>query len=1442
MTKTVKNILIIFLLGMFIPKMSISQTPIQKYSKYVDKFTGDFHYSIPLMTVSGKHGENVPLVLTYNAGIRVNQEAGDIGLGWNLPTGEIVRQVNGVPDDWHEVPVVEKDFNYLTYNHDFDEETGGFRFTDVTSEAEENSYTGAVYFKDFDPSSCDDAKQDLTNTPSRQGSVESPNYDFFYVSGPGIGGEFRGYLFDYASLYGQPDKPAPGAEYCTPTYPGGICDYKAFSKSLQFRFRDEVQQIEHNATITSSGISVLETPSDEFSGGVSYELQDDEKTVVLMIKQSSSYAYLGLSNQIELFPGGTPDAVYTGKTLTIRGTDNESAYQRFKEVYRRYTSENPTDLWFDDHIHFSNNDGDMTYKVPDWEAQSNFNSVTTPSDVGSAGFSATGIGSFSSTAPSGRYIEYFSNKDIVDNPGSIEETPDLVTVRGAMEEKDIGAFKITMPNGLCYHYSLPVYQLYKRNVTHKSKYQAAFQWNFYEPYYSYTYLEQPYVSSWKLTAVTGKNYEDSNSSGFVDPGDAGYWVAYRYTKLTSDFCSRSPYSVPDETAMYHHNINYDSFKPGKIVTGFTDTRNWEENKKEKWTLEYIQTSEQTAVFIKSPKEDGHSLPYDDTQNTVSGSGDKLPELKIDRIALINTTDFGNMVSSSSNNTLDETKYSGILSSLFNPDFLQESNFNDDTIEALKGVNFTTDYTLSPCIYNSITNSGKLSLKKIEFEKNGVEFHNNYAFEYNNNQNYHHEYQDYFGFYKSDYVSGTAPGSKGKYSNGANVDAWSLSKIYEPTGASLQIDYESDRFEKFVNYSKGKIYQGNYAGNIHNPEENIYNGIHWEEQTESVNGGGTRVSRLTLNNTLPSGVNKSYYLEYEYQEGSALNNPYDMYSLDLVNERIDPNPYKGVIFNSSNKVGYGIVSEFVKDYISNANDHTHTLGLKKYYFKTGPFFSNPETGYIDAESSTSYIIQTSASAINSKFVTYAHADIETGTFGLPQKIETHKVQNDEFILTHSKDFFYELQKNTKEYFHKFAENLSDLTSTIKSSTINKIEERTYALKKTEERFEGHLINTTTIDIRDKYTGIPFHVTTKKPKYTTNRNTTFAYRGEVPGWGPKWLDSSNTNELTKVFTSVDKMNGSIMSGGKTDFTKLNKVLNRSVYPFTIETSDNELNRVGTHTYVNTGKGYHLTNTARLLNEKHRVIEWSGVNDIYTAKKYDVDNKYVIAEGSNTNYFAFGHSSFEQFSLKSGNILYNGDACIVSGDISKCSQIDNSTISGVKAHTGNHFLKINSSETIQLYKIKGLNAEGITPGKRYKVSTWVHKTSGITKLKVVLNGSAIHETYASSETEISYGDWRLKYVYIDIPVETDDSNFYMTISVENSSSGKSSYIDDIDFRAVDAETGFSIYDQRTGLLSYSIDKFNHYTKMVYDQANRLIETYIEYHGEEKLIEKKEYNNKLD
>ena len=64
----------------------------------VNLTTGDFTYNIPAIEVPGPE-RSFSMPLTYRAGIKLEQEASWVGLGWSLNAGAIARSLTGYPDD-----------------------------------------------------------------------------------------------------------------------------------------------------------------------------------------------------------------------------------------------------------------------------------------------------------------------------------------------------------------------------------------------------------------------------------------------------------------------------------------------------------------------------------------------------------------------------------------------------------------------------------------------------------------------------------------------------------------------------------------------------------------------------------------------------------------------------------------------------------------------------------------------------------------------------------------------------------------------------------------------------------------------------------------------------------------------------------------------------------------------------------------------------------------------------------------------------------------------------------------------------------------------------------------------------------------------------------------------------------------------------------------------
>lgn len=130
-------------------------------SDMVDPFTGDFTYNIPLMDVEG-----YPINIAYSSGVTMDQEASWVGLGWNLHTGAVVRNMRGIPDDFNGDQVIktvsQKPTTNLGVNAQASFETFGFEIIDGIAESQGNlnaavdisynNYTGVGVGFSFGPS------------------------------------------------------------------------------------------------------------------------------------------------------------------------------------------------------------------------------------------------------------------------------------------------------------------------------------------------------------------------------------------------------------------------------------------------------------------------------------------------------------------------------------------------------------------------------------------------------------------------------------------------------------------------------------------------------------------------------------------------------------------------------------------------------------------------------------------------------------------------------------------------------------------------------------------------------------------------------------------------------------------------------------------------------------------------------------------------------------------------------------------------------------------------------------------------------------------------------------------------------------------------------------------------------------------------------------------
>lgn len=748
---------------------------------FVDLYTGDFKYGIPLLSVPGPNGENVSVSANYAAGIRMNQKASWLGLGWDYNPGEISRSVVGYPDDYNGEPVFntsngacvlpsagltpytnpvfnslrpfKKTLAYGTFYYNNINTTSAnpyfllgssnsdnpwvnsnvektldlftsevtYNSNDIQSLAYANSVQsgGAFYSNYYNPSSS--ANRNPTFFSQFAAPYSLPAYDQYFVSGPGIGGKIKPqYLSQWTNL---------------------------INKKAE----------------TYSSVSTVTAGTTQF-----YFDQSIDKT------RNGLYPADGANNRIK--------SGYFVKYCTNANLNTSS------NLYSNLSKQ-----------------GFLDYKV-----------ITGSTRRASSDFPQSGI----------------------------------------------GAIQITDPNGVTYHYSLPIYnfnetQRFFKNAPgsddlHLKPSSINSNGDATGISFDMAIRKEKYAQTWKLTAITGPDFLDKNGNKVADEGDGGYWVAYEYGKYSDEFLYASNYfnygqyqsTKINPLNMCRSYVGYRKSAFGKEFNTFIGS-------KQLYYLDKIKTSTHTAYFVKNYRND--NISYDNvfhknTPTTSVPDNKPKPELRLSRIILLRNED-KNLIENSQSTT------PGAFNANFNStgtninSLINEAKYlsNKSAIDAksLKSVILKSDYSLCRKLYDNITNSfiyanvgsnsgvsgyytifnsnspfiislydkqssrytssnyasqsGKLTLNEIEILEDGAEkIIPSFKFDYNisnsnDNPDYDPEKVDMWGFYKSDFTNmdnsnyTTATSSQ-------NTDAWSLRSVSLPTGSKITVDYESDEYE------------------------------------------------------------------------------------------------------------------------------------------------------------------------------------------------------------------------------------------------------------------------------------------------------------------------------------------------------------------------------------------------------------------------------------------------------------------------------------------------------------------------------------------------------------------------------------------------------------------------------------------------------------------------
>jgi len=425
----------------------------------------------------------------------------------------------------------------------------------------------------------------------------------------------------------------------------------------------------------------------------------------------------------------------------------------------------------------------------------------------------TGDISSSGVIPMGQYIKYFKNSDInaMNDAGYladnfIEPASWKSTTRAYGDL--VGAIQITDPNGMTYHFSLPEYVLGEESYAYYIDTNDALD-ALYASSKATTSGDDAYARAWKLVAITGPDFKDNGTVGVIDAQDEGYYISFEYGKVYQSKTFQTPaykfnpdYNIPSsklDVVTYEQNndaIQYE--RTGSI--SFTTVQNY--------YLSSVETSTEKLLLLYGEKKD--ELGY---------VGDKLPELKLEKLVRINKADFtafSSYLSTSitfdagfnSTNINLQGIYSSSLGTGYESYVLNQANLNYtyelcqgyyNNIDASVSDNSTTlvnsEVIYDPSSVNISSSTGKLTLKQVQFlHKNATQVFDPTNFTYlDNNPNYDPRKKDNWGFYKYDQVELFA--NYTSHESAPYTDAWMLEKIELPSGAEINLEYESDNYIK-----------------------------------------------------------------------------------------------------------------------------------------------------------------------------------------------------------------------------------------------------------------------------------------------------------------------------------------------------------------------------------------------------------------------------------------------------------------------------------------------------------------------------------------------------------------------------------------------------------------------------------------------------------------------
>lgn len=366
----------------------------------------------------------------------------------------------------------------------------------------------------------------------------------------------------------------------------------------------------------------------------------------------------------------------------------------------------------------------------------------------------------------------------------------------------IGAFIVTKPDGARYIYGLPAYnnKHIERQVTVEGSideckntvdYEGrevnddAYKVQGTDMYSSKTEIS-PYAYAHLLTAIVGDDYVDSDEIEGPSDGDIGYWVKFTYKLHKNSYHWRTPFE----------GVNY---SPGFLNTKFDDKGSYMYGEKEIYYVASAETKSHIVKFKTSERADGRGAVEEFQNKNLTNPNENLgdKQLKLDEVQLYVKSA---LVTNSSVAPLKTVK-------------LNYAGANEELCQKIVNREKIN------------TKGGKLTLKKVQFlYQNSMRgSYNDYTFHYANNPDYEPLQVDRWGSYTTafgiadicKYQNFPYVEQNSAYDANRNQDAsaWLLSAIDLPSGATINVDYESDDYAYVQNKVAMQMTKVEAVGNL-----------------------------------------------------------------------------------------------------------------------------------------------------------------------------------------------------------------------------------------------------------------------------------------------------------------------------------------------------------------------------------------------------------------------------------------------------------------------------------------------------------------------------------------------------------------------------------------------------------------------------------------------------